>query len=399
MLSLKNKKKKQGVWLAAALFACCTIVSAAESSDEYEPGFYANVEVDLGYDDNVRRLDVDRRSSMFMRIRPALEMLTVSGTKSFALNYEGDYAWFFSESNENYFDHFVQARANIEWTRKFSTNFDLGFRAATDIRRNTTVFEKHRDEWREWGGLARGVYGRRIAKMQLQVEGSYWRREYVNNEQGFRDRNTGKIAGTVFWNLGPKTQLLVELDYESVRYDHDWLYGGTIPVYRLDSNEWRLLVGTTWLATAKTSGVFKIGYFKRNLKDDYFADQSGLAFDLSMTWKPKTYSIVDVYASRGTEETYQDYTADILRTVVGIDWRHGLTSRTYLTLGGEYEKDQFQDGGRDDDYWEASIGIDHSLTRGTNLGLEYMHANRDSSEPGLGYSVNVIMLSVSSKVF
>ncbi len=71
-----------------------------------------------------------------------------------------------------------------------------------------------------------------------------------------------RMVGTLFWNLGPKTQLLAEV----TRYDENYLNNFFKANYQLDSSEWRYQVGATWKATAKTTGEFRIGYYQRDMK-------------------------------------------------------------------------------------------------------------------------------------
>ncbi|MCU7959023.1 MAG: outer membrane beta-barrel protein [gamma proteobacterium symbiont of Bathyaustriella thionipta] len=130
-------EKRKNLLVISALAGSLSLVSAAWAEEGVVvtdgPGFYADMDVQLGYDDNVRRVHNNEKSSTFFKIRPALQMISAIGNDRYILNYEGDYA-LYDESNEDYDDHFFQGRAYFDVNRKLDLNFEAGYRMATDPR-------------------------------------------------------------------------------------------------------------------------------------------------------------------------------------------------------------------------------------------------------------------------
>ncbi len=143
------------------------------------------------------------------------------------------------------------------------------------------------------------------------------------------DVTTFNAAGRFLYRIAPRTRLLTELRYTTFDYKTN----------NLDSSEVRLLVGATWDLAASTSGTVKVGQVRKDFKQSTLSDFSGVNVEAAVRWMPRTYSTVELLATRQPSDSTGAglFTVD---TTVGAVWNHRwqsfLSSRallTYLELG------------------------------------------------------------------
>jgi len=364
------------------------LVNPLDDDGRVVPGFYPNIELDAGYDDNVRRTERNTDSSTFGKVKPELQWVGSVGKHLVRFGYQGDYAKFFDASSEDYDDHFVGGDLTLDLTPKFKVHGGVAYRQGHEDR-STQSGGKWRDPntWDQWSAKVEALYGRRIATMQIGGSYAHHDRDYTNNNQSFRDNTADILTLIAYYNIGPKTRLLIE---PSVT-DYDYPNSDTDNTYR------KLLAGVTWDATAKTTGEVKVGYYNKDFDNSGFEDADGLAIDAILRWRPKSYSEWELRVSQGAydSEIIGSPSASYESTLVAIDWEHDLTSLTQLQAGASYEVEDF-DTGREDDYTNAYLGLSYALTRTLTVGARYEYNQRDSSAPFNDYDANVFTLGVKT---
>lgn len=343
------------------------------------PGFYPNARVDLIYDDNLLRSDTDKLDSFALRLAPEALWVQTRGKHLFRVGYQGEYAWHEASSNEDYYDHFLGTDANLDLGPKLDLNLLASYRLDHEPRggAGTINLAPEPNRWDEWIAAATVVYGRRIAKAQVTGAVEYRNRDYTNNAQFPRDHDDLESTLTVYYNLGSKTHIVLEPSYVDMSY----------PNSDRDNKVARFLAGLTWSFTAKTMGEVKVGWVDKEYDQPIYPDNSGLGIDASVTWRPKSYSVVTVAASRDIYDSNAgfDTQAGALTTsfealLFTLDWEHGLTRLTDLQTGLSYENDDF-DTGRDDTLWGLYLGLTHQLRRSVEISARYEFSARDTSEP------------------
>jgi len=352
------------------------------------PGFYPNVELDVAYDDNARRTETNTQGSLLAILKPELQWVGVVRKHLIRVGYQGEYARFDSTPSEDYSDHFLGGDVTLDLTRKLNVNLAANYRREHEQRGNAgsinTGLEPNR--WKQWAVAAEAVYGRRIAKAQVAAKLEHRSRDYINNDQYLRDYNADLLVLTLFYNLGPKTQLLVEPRYTILDY----------PNSNLDNDVRELLAGVTWKATAKTTGEFKIGYFSKDFDDPALADATGLAVDAKVVWKPKTYSTVSGLLRRDVgDSTIMGGSSSFKSLIARVDWEHELSRLTTLEAGARYQNDNY-DVGREDNTYDLYVGVNYELKRWLTVGARLDHSTRDSNVAGNDYDDNRVTVGVKS---
>ncbi len=363
-------------------------ITPTKADDLVVPGFYPAIELDLAYDDNIFRTETGTVDSMLFEARPDLQWVGVMGKHVVRLGYQGYYGMYEATSDANFDDHFLGADVTLDLTKKFNLNLTADYRREHEPYSVAVVPVGTRPNlWQQWAVGGEAVYGRRIATAQVALKAVHRNREYTNNGQDFRDRDEDELTFTFFYNLGPKTQLLVEPSL--IRYSYH-ATGSTF-----DNDLKRLLVGVTWDATAKTTGVFKVGYHDKQF-DNGVGDTKGLSTEAKMIWKPKTYSTVTATLSRNAYDSALGGGSRAFEALIAqLDWVHELTRLTELQAGLRYEKDDY-DVGRNDDVSEAHVGLSYALRRWLTVGIRYDYQQRASNQAGADFDDNRIAIGLKA---
>ncbi len=389
-----NRASGMGRSIALVLIGLWSAPSLAEEN----PGFNWNLGAGLFYDDNVyRTLDRFEESDTIFVIEPELSWKTQRGKHLFDLSYEGEYAFYSDVTDLNYDDHDLKAHALLDHSYRLNTEYTLGYRRDHDRPGQTDALSipiGEVDKWRDAYGDFKISYGRSDSKGQIVGQLNYHQRRYTNNNQEFRDYNLVNLIGTFYYRVAPKTRLLFEFDFSDYDFQKYDLLGTN-----QSNREYRYLTGVTWEATAKTTGIFKIGYRDKNYDYDNFGDLTGLALWLDGIWQPNTYTKVTFRASQDTQNSAQRFSNGYIRRYLRGGIEHGITPRTLLTARAQYGNDTFEGPfNREDDRWYVRLGATHSLRRWLDVSVEYRYEKRDSTLDIYDFDANVFMISANTRL-
>jgi len=362
-------------------------VSPTDSDDRIVPGFYPNVELDLGYNDNLLLTETNKQSSLVAYLKPELQWVGVIRKHLIRFGYQGEYANVFDQSSENYRDHFLGADITLDLTPKFTMNAGANYRKEHEVRGTAGALNigTRPNQWDQSSVEVEAIYGRRIATAQIAAKYEYYNRDFTNNAQSTRDYDANIFTFAAYYNLGPKTQLLIEPSFSDYEYVNS----------AQDNTVRKLLAGVTWTATAKTTGKLKIGRYSKDFDSAAFADSSGASADIEVVWEPKTYSTVVLKISRDVNDSSLAGSSSYESSIASLDWNHDLTDLTQLQLGAAYSVDDY-DITRKDKFIDGYIGISRSVTRNLTLGVRYDYGQRKSSLAGNDYKNNLVMVGVKT---
>lgn len=369
------------------------ICAAAEKRPP--PGFYPDLGLEVVFDDNIRRSEDNEVEDWYTRIRPKFDWIWAFGRHELDVSAEIDSWHYAEESNEDAFDRYLLAELDLDISHLIDIDLATGYSRSHTLRgHDPSAATIDPNLWETMGASGEFIYGRRSNQMQLSLLLDHQEIEFLNNDLEGRDHDQDTIQGTIFYNWGPKTQLLVKLS--RVEFDYDREYAPIAPGgAELDSTEIGFHVGVNWEATYKTSGEFSIGKTKKDMDDSRLKSYSGLTTSLNLKWEPKSYSTVDVLLERSSQETKQASTSHVIRNQFSVDWDHELTRRLTMKSGITLENDKWSQI-REDDLFDLYLGLEYSLYRWMDVGMRYTFQNRDSNIEGLDYDSNVIMFTVQA---
>ena len=365
---------------------------AAQAQDDMEPGFYPGVGLSLASDDNIYRTNTGVTSDTYFLLNPSLLFKGQFGKHSVDVSYAGNYAYYQAETGENYGDNYTNADAKLDLTPKFNLNLNAAYStlhesrgaAGTDLTISPTP-----NLYTDTHLSGEVVYGRRTNTGQFSLSYESLRRVFTNNSQEERDHNVDNITGTFFYNYSAKTSFLFESGVAGIDYVNP------API-NLDSTETHYFLGARWEATAKTTGTIKFGTVSKDLKDVTLSDFNGNGFDVSVVWKPKSYSSVQLTASRYPRESAYSTDSYYVSDMYGLAYRHGFSERVELNANITSGVDSYSSGSRKDDLSGFGIGVSYKLNRLLKLDGRYINSSRSSNVTGADYKSNVYMLAIST---
>ncbi|WP_169307131.1 outer membrane beta-barrel protein [Ferrimonas sediminicola] len=371
---------------------------------EYQPAnlemgkgwqFMPQLGVGLGYDDNTAHSSADAIDSWYWEVSPEFLIHAGNQVNSYQLSYlvtDGNYE---DSSEDDFTDHRVKLDIHHEFTRRHRLNFNYTYYRDHEARGEgiTEGFGQDFDEVAEFDvhdvGLIYG-FGVPSAKINLDLELGYYDKNYTNLEtiSQFRDYDSVLGRATVYWRLGPKTSVLFEWDGEDKSYDRSAQGEPS-----RDSFDQRLLVGFKWDATSKTSGTVKLGYEDRNFDADSREDFDGVAWNVAVDWKPRSYSTftIDGGSRAKDPDTLGDYVEE---NSLGVRWTHDWRSRLSTLAAIRYLDESFTGIDRDDELWEATLGATLIWKRWLSTEFEYRYADQSSNIDRLNYDKNLFLATV-----
>ena len=353
---------------------------------------YPALALRVGYDDNIFFTDANKQSSWISVVTPVLRYEARTRNATYDLVYKGDYGNYWDSSADNYNDHLFLAQGN--WTISGRAGFRLRgeYFKGHDPRGSTdraVSSEPDRFDAKSVSGLF--LYGAEGARGRIELEGGYLDKTYQNNRltTTFGDRDVAFGSGTFIWRVMPKTSLLFQVKDTEIDYKVD--------TQALDSSELRFLVGATWEATAKTTGIFRIGQVRKDFDSPLRQDFTGIGWEGTIRWSPLTYSTFTFSTAR--EPTESTGTADfILSQIHYLSWAHAWTERVQTTLSAGYRTDDYRGAGatRSDDIATAGARVSYRLRRWLSVAGDYTYTDRQSNVPFVEYNRNVFMLTLSA---
>jgi polysaccharide biosynthesis protein VpsM len=350
----------------------------------------------VGHDSNVAQSNTSEISSFFTLISPGIRVDAGNEVRSFSLSYELDSARYQDSKTDNFTDHHLTAgvtlspsvRTKLDVGASFDrghdrrgTNFQQGLAPGVASLNNRDV-----DRWERKGVDVGFDYGAPGARGALGLDAGISDINYQNNEsysvRGNRDLKY--FGGRFGWRIAPKTQAYFSARNTDVSYDVRRTRAG-LSNYLLDSTDRTYLIGLQFDATEKTSGHLGFGRTQKNFDDNRIKGYSGVAWDVGVQFRPRSYSVIDLSATRGTQESV-DFLGDLVGTDyliardVTLSWTHGWSDRfhTGVDLGqsnSEYLRDDR--GVRNDstNFW--GLSADYKLRDWLSLGAGYKSYRRN----------------------
>jgi hypothetical protein len=373
---------------------------AAQSSQAIEPRniqagpvyIAPTLGVAARYVDNLLRMDNDKKSTWVTEYTPKVLTWMQDGNNTYSLSYQLEDSHYASSHDDDFTDH----QANLDVHHEFN------------VRNVLNIMGEYYDGHEERGtGLTEGeiaelidepveyessrlggdyTYGNRSSRGRLELAARTVSYEYKNFRDftRFRDRDADTYGATFFWKMGPRTDALLEV--RAINNDYDRAdprdFAGS-----LDSDEMNYLVGMTWDATARTTGSIKVGAYDREYDSSDRSDDDGFQWEVDLTWKPRTYSSVNLNTRRVSQETSGQ--GDFIDTKeYAVTWDHKWTLRSRTHMSFLFGDDDYSGTERSDDRIELEAGFSHEIQRWLDLGFGYRFEKRDSNARFLGESLD-----------
>lgn len=356
----------------------------------------ANIGVAGFYDDNVLLNNLNRRGSFGTTLTPSLTMPFDSDKIFTTLNYALRANVYENVGYANTVGNYLNGSTSVEFDHRNHLVLSARWASAQDPL--GTLFSQgalanilqQPNHWNGYGFDAAYRYGGDGAKGNLLMNFSMDNREYTNNPTITYQRNLNNynIGGAFLWRVMPKTQILFEaqdsiLDYLNPQNDGTSLNGSVYRVY----------TGATWVASAKTRAVVKVGYQIRTFDDTVYATRSGPAFQGMLSWSPGSFDSVWVEVSNAINETFFGGTNASNTQNYTLNWQHRWLERFSTSLGAFYLEQQIVGSDLETSGVTGRVAAMYTFRQGVWADLQYTFTDRTSNQGQYDFTQNLVMLN------
>jgi len=354
---------------------------------------YPSVSVGVGFNDNVSLTSANKVGSNFVNISPSLLA---------ALNYKGDRYTAEASVNSvmypsNSVENTVASTFKLAGGKYFSTRARGGWSAgltsgATARDANSPTAEP--DRWRNTSLNGTFAYGADGAKGRLEADIGTNMKTYDNNraKTAALDLTVNNVAGRVFARVGSRTLALAEISQAQTNY--------ASALSTNNSTDRKYYVGVTWEATAKTTGIVKVGSMTKNFDNGKAGSYSGASWDASVSWKPRTYSAFQLTTSKKTSET-TDATAYsyALDTSTNLSWAHAWTSAISTNANVGVANSSYPGSAKAPVSTNSySLGASYAFRRWLTVGVDFTASEATSANALSEFKKNVTMFTLNASL-
>jgi hypothetical protein len=226
-------------------------------------------------------------------------------------------------------------------------------------------------------------------KLMIRVDYGNYTLDYSADRNSYRNRSDNTYSGYVIYQATPKTAVFVQGLYVTIDYDDN----------ADDDNEaMNYFLGIEMKATAKTRGLFKLGYSDKKYDHDSSFDRDDFLFEgqFDYAFTPKT----SIYF-RGTQrvlETDQSGARSILSRRAQCGYRQRITEKLRTEAAIFYMRSKYdgdvtigtETGKRKDNEYGAVFALGYSPARWGTITLGYEYRERNSNFDTEEYRENTV---------
>lgn len=354
------------------------------------------------YNSNVYATTSNEKSDFVTYIRPSVELQSNWNTDALTFQANGDireYASQSSEDNSN-FSAFLNGRKDVERGLYLigSASYQLLHEDRTDPNAITNAKEPIEYE------LATGGIGfvHETGRIGFRIEGTINDYSYQNGVFASgapvieTDRNRIEYTGTVrvSYELVPGYNAFVQGSGNDRSYQDKFDQGG----YQRSSSGYVVDVGTAFALGPTLNGEVYVGYLNQSYDDSRLSSPSVPTFGASLLWNVTQLTSIRGTVARTVEETIIAPASSYLQTQVSLGVEHELLRNVLLSGKFTYALQDYQGGGRSDDYYEADAQVRYMLTRNLSTGLDINYSTRSSNSVGVAEGANYDRTLVAANI-
>ena len=340
----------------------------------------------IGYDDNVYKegssdSSLKEKGSMVYSLAPSVEFMIESGASYYALNLEAENKSFSSENDHNFTDY----GADIDLNHEFNSRNRLNLKGGYGVRHDqgsavAGESDKAPPEYKQQTAAFNYGFGAMEAMARVDVFADYDAKDYVKvgrqTTDSGEDRKLKSLGATAYYQLMPKTDVLLEAKQRNLSYDNVDNAGFKVTSY---------LVGLSWDATAKTSGSVKVGHRNRKSEVDGVDDEGYTGWEVGLTFQPVDYSTIMLNTGRdyGFESENPSDASFTKGSNVSLMWNHSWTSKISTDLGFTYTDDDVQNSSGETQKERTvktyTMGVNWAVMRNLSVGFNLENSKRDET--------------------
>ncbi len=346
---------------------------------------YPLVQLDAEHNDNIFAVASGADSDWIVRIKP--EVSLESGWSRHALNLYGraNISRYQDFDEENFEDWSVGANGRLDITRAANIAFGYDHSSLTEPRTSSNAPASTREPVSYDLDAAFLAGSRTSGRLKLSARGDVRTFDYKDAvtlggtvvDQDNRDRTITSLTGRADVALSPATAVFVQAT--SNKRDYDTATSLLLPAR--DSDGYEILAGANFEVGAVARGEIAVGYIAQDFDAVAYQDIDGFGARAQLEWFPTQLTTVSGYASRTIEDSGLAGSGGYLSTSVGARIDHELMRNVLLNAEVSLARDEYDDIGREDERFQASVGGTYLLNR--NLGVSLSASRFEQTSSGI----------------
>jgi hypothetical protein len=201
-------------------------------------------------------------------------------------------------------------------------------------------------------------------------------------DQSDRDRGIERVTAQVEYARTPSVSLYAQASAGRIRYDT--LLDGRVP--NIDSDGWRVALGSNFDFEERARGSIGIGYTRRDFRSDLYDTVSGLSVEARVEMYPTRLTTVTLEAQRVLQDSALQGTAAFWDNRVGARADHELLRNLILNVRGEVARQTYIGTSQRAKVYSVSTGARYMVSRRMGLlgqlGFNSVDRTRTSGSAG-----------------
>lgn len=384
--------------------------------------FLPTIEGGLQYNSNIfasragpTNLVTGEVDDFIVKIKPGFNLTSDWNQHFFSVSADADIARYIDNSREDFEDINLGAQGRIDISRGTSFKYGASYSDLHEDRGSPDNPGRAAEQTLYNVFRANAGFVRDLALVSLAVDGNYEKTNYddarlldangdvsgnsINNDDRDRERWEGSVR--LGYEVDEYYETFIRLKANSVTYDNSQADGGP----QRNSDGYEIVAGATFDLTGKSQGEFFGGYVAQNYDSDTLSNVGDFTFGASLLWNPTGLTSVRGSVSRSVAETIVSETvagnnvfaAGILGTVFDLQMEHELQRNVLLKGTATYTRQSYENIGRSDDLYAASLGLRYLLNRNFAVDASYNFDSMDTTETGQDFKRHNFMVSLRSQ--
>lgn len=350
----------------------------------------STVSVDIQYDDNVFLSRENTQDDWVTRTSPSVSLEREGSSTNFSSAFTVTRGHYRQGSRENFNDYF----GNMEWRWRAASLLEVHTSASySDVAQSIlgnpdggldpVLLEAERT--RRPGVEVGLVFGRPDGRFQGILQQGKLRNEF---EDSTRDFTTGYTSVNTSYSISNRVTLGVQVR------DTELDYSDTGNLLARDSDE-RILLASVEYRLPKTQVQLRAGQLEKEFALAEREDFSGPRWDLTMTWRPKSYSTLVFTTGKNIQESVglADF-VDVKSHV--FSWTHQWTGRLRSSVGYSQTRGEFVGTERSDEVLRSNFTLQYQPMNWLDLSLGVVSVENNTSLSNIGIENNRYIFGVEA---
>ena len=351
-----------------------------KTSDGYRAGSFLvqpEAAVSAVYDSNIFATRKNEVEDNILVFSPGLKVKSLWQRHKLDLDLGGAFGRYSSHDDEDYDDYWANLDGRFDFTDKSNIFGGLGYSNEHEDRgspedeqsgNEPTTFESIR---------AHAGVSHSWDKTSLRLGGTHEALDFddagllMNKD---RNRDITGVGARLSYQFHPQYSVYGQGIWDQRDYDKRADDNG----FQRDSDGYRADIGVLATLSNRLKGGVYFGYLRQDYDDSRFSSVNAADFGGSLNWRVTPRSALSVELERSLEETTLAGSSGYLYTSLSGSVRHKFTPRMNINAGVSVAEADYQETGRNDEYYSAQLGLRYYITPRWYLSAKYRVFVRNS---------------------